>query len=200
MINPDPEIRRLLDLMPASGRMFCKILDKPEQPTVIAVDFPLPWQQSRPIMINFDLWSQLSRPQRDLLLLRTVSWVKSVQWFKPDLYQGLVVAGVIGTLFELAQGDAIGAVTASGLTGLAGSQIWRSSRSDQRELDADEAAMRTAQRRGYSEAEAARALMEAIEISATLERRSGLSFTELLRCQNLRTIAGSPVGTPEPLR
>ncbi|MGB3517529.1 MAG: DUF3318 domain-containing protein [Elainellaceae cyanobacterium] len=201
MLNPDPEIRRLLDLMPASGRMVTKLVSRPEQSAVVDVTFPLPWHRTRPINVNFDLWGQLSRPQRDLMLLRTVAWLTSIRWFQPSIYQGLVLAGAVGTLIELSQGDAIGAVTAGGLTALAGTQIWRGSRSPQLELEADEAALRVAQRRGYTEPEAARHLVDAIEVVAAIERRPGLDFTELLRCQNLRAIAGSSsMGVPDPMR
>jgi Protein of unknown function (DUF3318) len=200
MINPEPEIRRLLDVMPASGRMSTKIASKPEQPQVIVTQLPLPWNRTRLIEINFDLWSRLPRPQRDLLLLRSISWLSGIQWFKPDLYQALVAGGAIGTIVELVQADAIGIITAGGLTVLAGTQIWRSNRQTQRELEADEAAIRVAQRRGYSEIDAARHLLSAIEAAARIENHP-LDFTELLRCQNLRAIAGiSPVGVPEPLR
>lgn len=200
MVNPDSEILHLIDLMPASGRMLSKLASKPEQATVIDAELPKPWSQSRPIFINFDLWAKLSRPQRDLLLLRTVAWVNSVQWLKFDIYQGAALAGVLGTLVELSQGDLVGAMVAGGLTGLAGLQIVRSQRSSRRELEADEAAIRVAQRRGYTEVAAARALLEAIEAAALVERRS-LNFTELLRCQNLRAIAGtSTVGVPERIR
>jgi hypothetical protein len=201
MMNPDSEIYRLVDLLPASGRMFAKIKSKPEQPAVITAQLPKPWDRTRPVFINFDLWSQLPKPQRDLLILRTVTWLGSVNWLKPDIYQGLVAAGVVGTIFELVQGDIIGAVTAGGLTGLAGTQIWRKNYSSQRELEADEAAVRVAVRRGYSETDAARHLMAAIESVSRIEGRSQLDFTELLRMQNLKAIAGlSPIGVPQTLR
>jgi hypothetical protein len=200
MVNPDSELLHLIDLMPASGRMLCKLASRPEQPTVIDADLPKPWAQSRPIFINFDLWARLSRQQRDLLLLRTVAWLNSVQWLKVDVYQGAALAGVLGTLVELSQGDLVGAMVAGGLTGLAGLQIVRSQRSSRRELEADEAAIRVAQRRGYTEVAAARALLDAVEATALIERR-GLNFTELLRCQNLRAIAGtSTVGVPDRVR
>lgn len=200
-MNPDLEIRRLLDVMPASGRMLTKLLSKPEQPVVIDSPFPLPWMQERPIGINFDLWSRLSKAQRDLLILRTVSWVTGVKWFRPSLYQGIVLAGVVGMVVELVQGDAVGMVAAGGLSAIAGTQIWRGNRSSQTELDADEAALRIAQRRGYSESEAARHLLSAIEAVAEIEGRPSLNFLELLRCQNLRAIAGvSPVGVPDSLK
>jgi hypothetical protein len=154
----------------------------------------------RPIWINFDLWDRLSRPQRDLLILRTVSWLTGVKWFRPSLYQGVVLAGVVGGIVELVQGDPVGIVAAGGLTAIAGAQIWRANRNTQTELDADEAALRVAQRRGYEEPEAARHLLSAIEAVAEIEGRS-LNFIELLRSQNLRSIAGvSPVGVPDRAR
>ncbi len=197
-MNPEPEIRRLRDVMPASGRMLTKIISKPQQTTVIESPFPQPWSGDRPIYINFDLWRRLSKPQRDLLLLRTVSWLMNIKWFKPDLYQGVVLAGLLGGMVELLQGDAVGVVVATGLSAIAGSQIWRSSRSSQSELDADADAIKVAQRRGYSETEAAQHLLAAIESVADIEGRLSLNFTELIRSQNLRAIAGiSPVGVPE---
>ncbi len=199
-MNPDFEIRRLLDVMPASGRMVTKLVSKPEQPIVVDCAFPLPWAQDRPIWINFDLWDRLSRPQRDLLLLRTVSWLTGVKWFRPSLYQGVVLAGAVGSIVELVQSDPIGIIAAGGLMAIAGAQIWRNNRSTQTELDADEAALRVAQRRGYVEAEAAGHLLAAIEAVAVIEKRS-LNFIELLRSQNLRAIAGlSPIGIPDRTR
>ncbi|MDX2216161.1 MAG: DUF3318 domain-containing protein [Oculatellaceae cyanobacterium bins.114] len=200
MTNPDPEIRRLIELMPASGRMHCKLVSKPEQSTVITAEFPVPWKQTRPIVINFDLWREMPRPQRDLVLLRTVSWLMSVKWLKINPASGLVAAGVVGTVFELVQVDMVGAIAAGALTTLAGLQVWRSHRSTQRELEADEAAVQIALRRGYSESDAARHLLSAIEAIARIEERPG-TFTELVRCQNLKAIAGlSPVGVPQSVR
>jgi Protein of unknown function (DUF3318) len=199
-MEPTAEIRRLLDVMPASGRMMTKIVSKPEQSKVIDCQFPMPWNQSRPIWINFDLWRRLSKPQRDLLLLRTVSWLIGVKWFKPDVYQGVVVAGLLGGTFQFAQGDGMGIVVAGGLSAIAGYQIWRNSRNSQSQLNADEAAVKIAQRRGYDETEAARHLLAAIEGVAQIEGRP-LNFTELVRSQNLRAIAGlSPVGVPNSIK
>ena len=199
-MNPDFEMRRLLDVMPASGRMATKLVSKPEQRVVVDSTFPMPWMSDRPIWINFDLWNRLSRPQRDLLILRTVSWLTGVKWFRPSLYQGIVLAGVVGGIVELVQGDPVGMIAAGGLTAIAGAQIWRANRNTQTELDADEAALRVAQRRGYEEPEAARHLLSAIEAVAEIEGRS-LNFIELLRSQNLRSIAGvSPVGVPDRAR
>jgi hypothetical protein len=195
------ELGRLIDLMPASGRMWCKISSKPEQDKVIDLEFPLPWNLNRQITINFNLWDQLSRPQRDLVILRTVSWATGIRWLKFDLYQGVAAIGLAGTLVELVQGDIVGVVVAGGLTAFAGTQIWRKNRSVQVELDADEAALLIAQRRGYTDAEAARHLLSAIEAIARLEGRPNLSLTELLRSQNLKAIAGlSPVSVPEQMR
>jgi Protein of unknown function (DUF3318) len=200
-MEPTVEIRRLLDIMPASGRMMTKIVSKPEQKKVVDISFPLPWNQDRPIYINFDLWRRLKLPQRDLLLLRTVSWLTLVKWFKPDIYQGLVVAGILGGLVESSQQDAVGVVVALGLIATAITRIWRTNNSQESEINADTAAIKIALRRGYSETEAAQHLLSAIEAVGKIEGRSGLNFTELIRCQNLRAIAGlSPVGVPDAVK
>ena len=68
-------------------------------------------------------------------------------------------------------------------------RIWRSNRSSQVELNADEGAIRVALRRGCKEAEAAGHLLGAIEAVAQIEGRS-LDFNELIRCQNLKAISG----------
>ena len=196
-MNLDSEIRRLLDLMPASGRMLTKIIHKPQQSKVVSVDFPYPWKRgNRPIYINFDLWRLLPTGARDLLLLRTISWLTGVKWFKPDLYQGIVVLGAVDSVIELTQGDALGFLIAGGLGALAASQIWQSNRSSQREIDADEAAIKVAQRRGYNRTEAATNLLKAIEEVAKIEGRSSLSFSELIRSQNLRSMMPNSNGKP----
>lgn len=200
-MNPEFEIRRLLEMMPASGRMLTRIVSKPEQRQVIVCPFPPPWKQDRPIFINFDFWGRLSAPQRDLLILRTVSWLLLIRWFKLDLYRGLMAAGTVGTLLELVQGDAVGTVAAGVLVAIAGSQVWRGHRSVRMELEADENGLQVALRRGYTEEDGARHLLGAIETVARLEDRPQLSFTELVRCQNLRAIANfSPVSVPQSLR
>jgi hypothetical protein len=171
-MEPNVEIRRLLDVMPASGRMTTKIVSKPEQTKVIEASFPLPWNQERPIYINFDLWRRLPKPQRDLLLLQMVSWLTGVRWFKPDIYQGVVLAGLLGGAIETAQSDIVGVVTAGGLSAIAAFRIWRTNKSQEAELNADAAAIRIAQRRGYSQTEAAQHLLTAIETVAKIEGRS----------------------------
>jgi len=194
-MNPEPEIRRLRDLMPASGRMLTQVISKPQQTVVIDTPLPMPWSRNRPLYINFDLWRRLPRPQRDMLLLSSVSWLLNIRWFKPDLYQGVVIAGLLGGMVEFGQGDAVGVVVATGLSAIAGGQIWRRSRSCQTHLDADRDALNVALRRGYSETEAAQHLLAVIESVAEIEGRLSLNFTELIRAQNLRAIAGiSPVG------
>jgi len=198
LMEPTTEIRRLLDIMPASGRMMTKIISKPEQAKVIDSPFPMPWNRERPIFINFDLWRRLSKPQRDLILLSQVNWLAEVRWFKPDIYQGTVAAGLVGAIVELLQGDAVGVVVSGGLSAIALNRIWRTTRSQASELNADEAAIRVAQRRGYNETEASEHLLLAIEAVARLEGHPNLDFTKLIRCQNLRAIAGlSPVGVPQ---
>ncbi len=197
-MEPNIEIRRLLDVMPASGRMMTKIVSKPEQKQVIDAPFPLPLSQARPIYINFDLWRRLTKPQRDLLLLQRVSWLIGVKWLQPNIYQGVVLAGFVGGILEAVQSDVVGVVIAGGLTTLAAMRIWRMNKSQEAELNADIAAIRIAQRRGYSETEAAQHLLTAIETAGTIEGRSGLNFSELIRCQNLKAIAVlSQVGIPK---
>ena len=201
MYRTETEISRLLDIIPASGRMLTKIVSKPEQTIVIEVPFPLPWSQKRPILINFDLWHRLPTAQRDLLILRTISWLLGIKWFKLDWYQGVVLAGLVGGIVELLQGDAVGVVVATGLSALASAQIWQSSHSSQSQLEADEVAIKIAQRRGYSQSEATQHLLSAIATVARIEGRSSLNFTELIRCQNLRAIAGiSPMGVPDAVK
>ncbi|WP_427161268.1 DUF3318 domain-containing protein [Aliinostoc sp. HNIBRCY26] len=192
------EIRRLFDVMPASGRMTTKIISKPEQPRVIDVSFPFPWNRERPIYINFDLWGRLSKPQRDLVLLQKVAWLTGVRWFKPDVYQGVAVAGLVGALVELSQSDAVGVAVAGGLSAIALVRIWGTNKSQESEINADLAAIKVAQRRGYTETAAAQHLLSAIETVNKIEGNSTLNFIDLIRCQNLRAIAGlSPIGVPE---
>jgi hypothetical protein len=186
----EPEIRRLLEVMPASGRMQTKILGQANQGQVINYR-PLSLSFSEtPISINFDLWLRLPRPQQDLLILRAVAWLQASNWFKFELYQGIGLVGILGALVELIQLDAVGVMTAGGLTAISALQIWRNNRGMAVELAADQEAIRVAQRRGYPETEAARHLLAAIQAVADLENRPTLDLIELIRCQNLRTLAG----------
>ncbi|MGK7959399.1 DUF3318 domain-containing protein [Crocosphaera sp.] len=186
----DAEISRLLDIMPASGRMLTKIVSKPQQSKVIDAPFAPPWnRESRPIYINFDLWRRLPRGQRDLLILRATFCLINIRWFKSDINQLIVLAGIIGLVVETSQADAIGMLIAGGLTAISARQIWRENKSIQGELETDEAALKVALRRGYTEVEAAQNLLEGIENAAQLEGRTLLNFSELIRTQHLKSLA-----------
>lgn len=199
MVNTNAEITRLKDLMPASGRMKTRIVIEERQSTVVETPFPRPWQRSHVITINWGLWQELSVSQRDLLFLHNVCWLMSVKLLKPELYQGVAAVGLLGTVFELFQTDAVGIVAAGGLTAIAASQVWRSNTGNQAKLDADDTAIRVAQRRGYSERDAVRHLLEAIETVPLIEGRGGMSYPELLRAQQLKSRLGT-VNTPPTAR
>ncbi|MGD1932371.1 MAG: DUF3318 domain-containing protein [Leptolyngbyaceae cyanobacterium] len=199
MVNTNAEITRLKDLMPASGRMKTRIAIEDRQSTVVETPFPRPWQRSHVITINWGLWQELTVSQRDLLFLHQVCWLMSVKLVKPELYQGVAALGLLGTIFELFQTDAVGIVAAGGLTAIAASQVWRSNTGNQAKLDADDTAIRVAQRRGYSERDAVRHLLEAIETVPLIEGRGGMSYPELLRAQQLKSRLGT-VNTPPTAR
>lgn len=181
------EISRLMELMPASGRMYCKLVSGSPQSPVILAKLPRPGQEVRPIAINFTQWQHLSQPQRDLLLLQAVAWLTEIRWFKPNLYQGLAAIGVVATLIEGLQTNTAGVLVMASLTTVAAAQIWRKNRSAEMVQIADEKAIQVAQRRGYTQSEAVQALIGAIETLAQLEGRS-LNLNETLRCQRLRAI------------
>ena len=186
--DQETEIRRLTELMPASGRMLTKIQSQPKQSRVIDAQFPKPWQiGDRLIKINFTLWWELPIQERDLLLLSVVCRLANIRWFKPDVYQGLTMAGITGIGFQLWQRDVVGLIVAGGLTAMAARQIWKGYQSNEREIEADAKAIKVAVRRGYEQREAVNALLTAIETVARIENRGSLSFTELLRAQNLRS-------------
>ncbi len=201
-MNPDVEIRRLIDVLPASGRMLNKIISKPQQSKVIDAPVPVPWKMNnRPIYINFDLWGRLPQGQRDLAILRTSANLTNTTWFKPDIYQGATLIGLVGVTAEFLQGDLVGTLVASGLTAIAANRVWRENRSVQRELDADEEALKVALRRGYTEVEAAKNLLMSLAAIAQLEGRSVLNFTELIRSQHLKAFANlSPVDVPDRVK
>ncbi len=189
-MNPDMEISRLFELMPASGRMGIKIFSKPEQNLVIYTPQPLPWSRERQIYINFDLWRYLSVPRQDLLILSAVGHLLQIKWLQPSWYQGMAVAGLIGGWVELSQGDAIGMVVSSGLALVGLRQLWQRTNESELAVAADQKALQIAMRRDYTEVKAAEELYRAIVQVAEIENKRGLSFTELLRCQNLKAIAG----------
>lgn len=198
VVNPNTEISRLRELMPATARMKTKLMLNERQLDVIKAEFPRPWQQTHAVSINLERWQQLNLPERDLLFLRTVCWVTLASLLKPNWYQALAGAGLAGGVVELSQGDAVGVLTAATVTALAGWQIWRGVTGPQIEIAADDRAVQVALRRGYDQAQAAEALIRAIEAVPPLEGRRVLTVKELLRCQNLRVQAGrSEFSVPE---
>ncbi len=198
VVNPNAEIGRLRELMPATARMKTKLMLNERQINVIRAEFPRPWQQTHTVSINLDLWQQLSLTERDLLFLRTVCWVTLTNLLKPNWYQALAGAGLAGGVVELLQGDAVGVMTAGGVVALAGWQIWRGVTGPQIDIAADDKAVQVALRRGYDQSNAAEALIRAIEAVPPLEGRRVLTVKELLRCQNLRVQTGrSEFSVPE---
>ncbi len=198
MVNPNAEIGRLRELMPATARMKTKLMLNERQINVIKAEFPRPWQQTHAVSINLDLWQQLSLAERDLLFLRTVCWVTLTNLLKPNWYQALAGAGLAGGVVELLQGDAVGVMTAGGVVALAGWQIWRGVSGPQIDIAADDKAVQVALRRGYDQTHAAESLIRAIEAMPPLEGRRVLTVKELLRCQNLRVQTGrSELSVPE---
>lgn len=185
-INTNAEIARLRELMPASGRMGTRLLLDDRLSSVMHTPFPRPWRRSHPITLNWVLWQELSLPQRDLLFLQAVCWLTAVRLIKLEPYQGVVALGVLGGAFELVQGDAVGTLVGGGLAAIAATQVWRSRQGAQSQVEADEAAIRVAHRRGYGEREATRHLLTAIEAVPRIEGRGAMNYTELLRAQNLR--------------
>jgi hypothetical protein len=198
VVNPNAEISRLRELMPASARMKTKLMLNDRQIAVIKAELPRPWQQAHPVSINLDLWHQMGVAERDLLFLRTVCWVTLANVLKPNWYQALAGAGLAGGVVEMLQGDAVGVLTAAGITALAGWQIWRGVTGPQIDIAADDKAVQVAQRRGYNPVDAAAALIRAIETVPPLEGRQVLTVNELIRCQNLRVQTGrSEFSVPE---
>lgn len=190
MTAANSEIYRLIELMPASGRMYVKLRSQPQQSVVIQTAVPRPFDATRYIDINFERWKQLPQPQRDLLLLRSVSWAIDFKWIKPQFYESLVALGLTGMAFEGLILNAAGLLTATAVTMAAATQVWRKSRRVEAEIEADAQGIQTAQRRGYSKTAAAQALLEAIESLPALEGRAGLTVAEVVRCQALKPIAG----------
>lgn len=188
-MNINEEIARLRDLLPASWRMVTSIKSKPEQAEPVSSLQILPWQKGTQVNINFRLWRQLPEAQRDMLLLHEVSWRQQTKWLQTGAYQGIAAAAFIGGVVEAVQGDVTGMAIAILLGTIGINQILRKNKSSQIQIEADSEALDVAQKRGYSETEAARALLDAIPAVAKLIGRDKPEFTELIRCQNLRAIA-----------
>ena len=189
-MNINEEISRLRDLLPASWRMTTSIKSKPEQLEAISSSQILPWTKGVQIGINFRLWRQLAEAERDLLVLHNISWRLQTKWLQTGAYQGVAAMSLVGGIVEAVQGDVTGIAIAILLGTIGINQIVRGNKSSQVQVQADNEAIEIAQKRGYSEAEAARALLEAIPAAARLMGRNTPEFTELIRCQNLRAIAG----------
>lgn len=189
-MNINEEISRLRDLLPASWRMTTSIKSKPEQPEAISSSQISPWKKVVQIGINFRLWRQLAEAERDLLVLHNVSWRLKTKWLQTGAYQGVAAMSLVGGIVEAIQGDVTGIAIAILLGTIGINQIVRGNKSSQVQVQADNEAIEIAQKRGYGEAEAARALLEAIPAAARLMGRNTPEFTELIRCQNLRAIAG----------
>jgi hypothetical protein len=189
-MNINEEIARLRDLLPASWRMSTSIKSKPEQPELIASSQILPWAKGTQIEINFRLWRQLIEAERDLLVLREISWRQQTKWLQVGVYQGVGAMAIVGGVVETVQGDVTGIAIAILLGTIGINQILRGNKSSQIQVLADNEAIAVAQKRGYREDEAARALLEAIPAAAKLSGRDKPEFTELIRCQNLKAIAG----------
>jgi hypothetical protein len=189
-MNINEEIARLRDLLPASWRMTTSIKSKPEQIELISSSQILPWAKGTEIEINFRLWRQLVEAERDLLLLREISWRQQTKWLQVGIYQGVGAMAIVGGLVETVQGDVTGIAIAILLGTIGINQILRGNKSSQVQVLADNEAIAVAQKRSYGEVEAARALLEAIPAAAKLSGRDKPEFTELIRCQNLKAIAG----------
>ncbi len=189
-MTPAQEINRLADLLPASWRMASKIRNLPDQPQVIASTHILPWSSVSEITINFKLWSQLAPAHQDLMLIREVAWRQQEKWFTVGAYQFVALGASVGVISQLWQSDPVGIVASGGLFAIAIRQLWQKNRSSETQLEADTEALKIAVKRGYDEITAAKTLLEAIQAVAKLEGRNAPEFIELLRCQNLRAIAG----------
>jgi hypothetical protein len=196
-MNSSQEILRLQDLLPASWRMKTTIKSKSDQEVVILSTPILPWASMVQVTINFRLWSQLNETHRDLVVLREVGWRQESKWLKLGVDQSLALLAICGGAVELVQGDVTGIAIALLLGTVAINRIWRKNQGSQIQIEADLEALRAAQRRGYTKETGAMALLDAISAVAKLEERYQPDFTELVRCQNLRAIAGlSKVDVP----
>ncbi len=189
-MNSDQEILRLQDLLPASWRMTTKIKIATDQPQAISSTPLTPWATETKLTINPRIWLQLGLKERDLLLIREVAWRQQGQWFKFGVYQSILVLAASSLVIQVVQSDPVGIAIGGGLFAVAANQIWQKNRSTQIQLEADSETLRVAVKRGYTEISAAKSLLDGIQTAAKLEGRLALEFVELIRCQNLRSIAG----------
>jgi Protein of unknown function (DUF3318) len=208
MTDPTEEIIRLEDLLPASWRMQTKVIGGLERVPLISSTAPLPWNNRTKISLNLRLWSQLSRSQRDLVFLQEVAGRLLTRWVSPGIYQGLTLLALFGTVWQFTQSDLAGGSVGLLLILLSVERVKREQTGLPARLRADQESIRIAQKRGYGEKEAARSLLTGLEArelisESTAKGKSGSNsqnsseFEHLIRCQNLRAIAGlSEVGIP----
>ncbi|WP_038027291.1 DUF3318 domain-containing protein [Synechococcus sp. PCC 7336] len=193
--NPQEEIQRLRDLLPASLRPLLAIAPMPygtiaSDPNrqLIGIKPRPPWQPTGTIQIQFSQWLNIPQAQRDLLFLREAGWFDSRAWLQPGLYQIVAAAGGLATVLELALHNPVSVLLAGGVTGLAVRQVWQNLHSDNAQFNADEFALRRAQYRGYERREAARHLLAALETAMQVDQTDVLT---ILRLQRLKAIATS---------
>ena len=187
--DPQQEIQRLRDLLPASLRPLLAIA--PAQGVtdrLICVRPRPPWNPNGTIEVQFSRWMSLPQAQRDLLFLREAGWFDGRNWLQPGLYQGIAAAGTLATVLELALHNPLSVLLAGGVTGLAVRQVWQNVNSDNAQFDADEFALRRAQYRGYDRRDAARHLLRGLETVQQVDRTDVLT---VLRLQRLQAIASS---------
>ena len=169
-MNINSEISRLLDVMPASGRMLTKIVSKSTQSEVIRIPFAFPWNRSkRLIYINFDLWYQLTEAQRDLLILRVGFHLQDVYSFKLNLNQFILSLGVLELFIKVLQRDTLGISIFGILIIIFTKQFWYGNQNIQKELDFDKDTIKASLKRGYRKDDAAKHLLEGIKKIAKLE-------------------------------
>jgi hypothetical protein len=189
MANPQAEIQRLRDLLPASLRPLLAIEPIVSgSPDLIRIKPHPPWQPTGVLQIQFSRWISIPQGQRDLLFLREAGWFDSRNWLQPGLYQGIAAAGSLATVVELALHNPFSVLLAGGVTGLAVRQIWQNLNDDNVHFNADEFALRRAQYRGYDRREAARHLVTALETVQRLDKSDALN---VMRLQRLQAIASS---------
>ncbi|MEN9204532.1 MAG: DUF3318 domain-containing protein [Thermostichales cyanobacterium SZTDM-1c_bins_54] len=184
------EIMRLRDLLPASLRAFVTIV--PGQGSLIQRRPQAPWQPRIQIQLDLGRWLALPQGQRDLLFLREVGWAQSRSFLQPGLYQFVTLAAGVGTLVEAVLGDPVGVVMAGGLAAVAARQIWLEKTGEAAHFAADDFALARAEFRGYSRAQAAAHLWQALERLPDLDRTDVTTLVRLQRLQALARGVNSP--------
>ena len=188
-MNINSEISRLLDVMPASGRMLVKIVSKSGQSEVIKIPFPFLWNRNnRLIYINFGLWCQLAEGQRDLLILRIIFHLTDIYSFKLNLNQIILLFGVLELFVKAIQQDTLGVSVFGILIIIFMRQFWYGNRSIQKEIDIDKDTIKASVKRGYTKSNAAKNLLEGIENIAKLEGHSLLESKYLIRLEYLQSL------------